>query len=128
MYSQCFVNSNDITDELLLFSGSDIFSFNYNELVSQQYFSLIYDLHLKGRLISVICNLSRKDIDYYETMFSLINFNEPDIISLDSKKYYIDNINLLSQRLKKEEVYINSDIFKERDYIEKENVNLISRR
>jgi hypothetical protein len=123
--SASFINTSDISDVFLLFSSSDDFYTNYFDLINKQYFNLILNLHLKGRQISVLCNLAKREINYYEQAYELINFNEPKILNIDSIAFYIESEKYFPKNLKDKEVFINSNIVIDKKTINKDKVNLL---
>jgi hypothetical protein len=123
--SAAFINLSDKLDVLLLFSSAENIYVNYFDLIGKQYFDFILNLHLKGKLISVICDLSKRDVKYFEQVFNLINFNESEILKIDSIVFYINSENCFSEKLKDKELFFNSNAIIDKKILNKEKVNIL---
>ncbi|HOW03083.1 MAG TPA: hypothetical protein PLL52_03540 [Caldisericia bacterium] len=85
-----FAKISDICEENLFLSNANRIYIPVNDFLRGQYLNLLFEMHLKGREIFILCNLDDStDAYYFEMIFNLININEPLILTLDGLSYYL---------------------------------------
>lgn len=92
-----FSQISDICEEYLFLSDVNRIYIPINNFLKGQYLNLLFEMHLKGREIFILCNLDGGVSAYYfEILFNLININEPLILTLDGLSYYLPSLKKVS--------------------------------